>query len=166
VGRGSVSVRHTSAASQGSLSVAIPLDPPLQSNDGLVGRIENALCRDISNPSAGYGAALLVRIFGSCLKRLHCFGSVQAVAIHANMKINFGPLRYVFATPQFHHCHHSKDRQYMDANYAVHLPLIDMLFGIYKCPKGEWPAEYGIVSGEPPAGFWKQVLHPFRSPRE
>ena len=75
---------------------------------------------------------------------------VQAVAIHANLGINFGPLRYVIATPQFHHWHHSKDRQYMDANYAVHLPIIDMLFGTYKCPKGEWPKEYGIVSGNPP----------------
>jgi len=88
---------------------------------------------------------------------------VQAVAIHANMGINFGPLRYILATPQFHHWHHSKDREYMDANYCVHLPIIDMLFGTYKCPKGEWPAEYGIVSGEPPPTFWGQLLHPFRS---
>lgn len=88
---------------------------------------------------------------------------VQAVAIHANLGIDFGPLRYVLATPQFHHWHHSKDPKYMDANYAVHLPVIDMIFGTYRCPKGEWPEEYGIVSGEPPPGFWKQLLHPFRS---
>ena len=44
---------------------------------------------------------------------------IQAVAIHANVGINFGPLRYLLATPQFHHWHHSKDREYMDANYAV-----------------------------------------------
>ena len=87
---------------------------------------------------------------------------VQAVAIHANVRFNFGPLRYILATPQFHHWHHSKDRQYMDANYAVHLPIIDMLFGTYRCPKGEWPEQYGIVSGEPPETFWRQLLHPFR----
>jgi lathosterol oxidase len=87
---------------------------------------------------------------------------VQAVAIHANLGLDFGPLRYVLATPQFHHWHHSKDRQYMDANYAVHLPVIDMLFGTFRCPKGQWPAEYGIVSGEPPETFWGQLLHPFR----
>lgn len=87
---------------------------------------------------------------------------VQAVAIHANVGINFGPLRYLLATPQFHHWHHSKDRQYMDANYAVHLPVIDMMFGTYRCPKGQWPEEYGIVSGEPPPSFWSQLLHPFR----
>lgn len=91
---------------------------------------------------------------------------IQAVAIHANLGINFGWLRYLIATPQFHHWHHSKDREYMDANYAVHLPFIDMLFGTYKCPPGEWPPEYGIVSGEPPASFWGQLLHPFRSRKE
>jgi len=86
---------------------------------------------------------------------------VQAVAIHANVWFNFGPLRYIFATPQFHHWHHAKDSEYCDANYAVHLPVIDMIFGTFKCPNGEWPAEYGVVSGEPPASFWKQMLHPF-----
>jgi sterol desaturase/sphingolipid hydroxylase (fatty acid hydroxylase superfamily) len=91
---------------------------------------------------------------------------VQAVAIHANVGINFGWLRYVIATPQFHHWHHSKDREYMDANYAVHLPVIDMLFGTYKCPKGKWPADYGIVSGEPPSTFWGQLVHPFKSRKD
>ena len=90
---------------------------------------------------------------------------VQAVAIHANVGFDFGILRYFLATPQFHHWHHSKDREYMDANYAVHLPVIDMLFGTYKCPRGEWPAEYGIVSGHPPASFWGQLLHPFSKKR-
>jgi len=87
---------------------------------------------------------------------------VQAVAIHANMGINFGFLRYIIATPQFHHWHHAKDADYCDANYAVHLPVIDMIFGTYRCPRGKWPAEYGVVAGEPPPRFWKQMLHPFR----
>ena len=87
---------------------------------------------------------------------------VQAVMIHANLGIDFGFLRYVLATPQFHHWHHSKDKEYMDANYAVHLPVIDMIFGTYKCPKGEWPKAYGIVYGKPPADFFGQFLHPFK----
>ena len=48
---------------------------------------------------------------------------------------------------------------------AVHLPLIDMMFGTHRCPKGKWPDEYGIVSGEPTPSFWKQLLHPFRRPK-
>ena len=89
---------------------------------------------------------------------------IQAVAIHANLGINFGPLRYVIATPQFHHWHHAKDPAYCDANYAVHLPVIDMLFGTYRCPRGEWPQEYGVVSGEPPPSFIGQLVHPFSPP--
>ncbi len=62
---------------------------------------------------------------------------VQAVAIHANVGINLSWLRFILVTPQFHHWHHAKDEEYVDANYAVHLPIIDMIFGTYKCPKGE-----------------------------
>ncbi len=87
---------------------------------------------------------------------------VQAVAIHANVGINFGWLRYIIATPQFHHWHHAKNHKYMDANYAVHLPVIDMILGTYRCPKDEWPEEYGIVSGKPPEGIWKQFWFPLK----
>ncbi|WP_143183743.1 sterol desaturase family protein [Rubritalea squalenifaciens] len=87
---------------------------------------------------------------------------VQAVAIHANLGINFGWLRYIIATPKFYHWHHAKDHRYMDANYAVHLPVIDMIFGTYRCPKGEWPEEYGNMSGKPPEGFWKQLVFPYK----
>lgn len=87
---------------------------------------------------------------------------VQAVAIHANVNWDFGWLRYILATPQFHHWHHSKDREYMDANYAVHLPIIDILLGTFRCPKGAWPDEYGVISGQPPESFWSQMWHPFQ----
>lgn len=87
---------------------------------------------------------------------------VQAVAIHANVNINLGCLRYIIATPQFHHWHHSKEREYIDANFAVHLPIIDIVFGTFKCPRGKWPDAYGVVSNEPPATFWQQVWHPFK----
>ena len=90
---------------------------------------------------------------------------VQSVAIHANLGVNFGFLRYILVTPQFHHWHHAKDAEYWDANYAVHLPVIDMIFGTYRCPKGKWPEEYGVISGEPPPSFWKQLMHPFRRSR-
>lgn len=87
---------------------------------------------------------------------------IQAVAIHANLGINFGFLRYIIVTPQFHHWHHAKDSKYWDANYAVHLPVIDMIFGTYKCPKGKWPEQYGVFSAEPPESFVQQTLYPFK----
>lgn len=88
----------------------------------------------------------------------------QSVAIHANMGLDGGLLRYVLVTPQYHHWHHARHPDYVDANYAVHLPLVDMLFGTFKCPPGLWPDAYGVVSGAPPSSFWGQLLHPFRRP--
>jgi lathosterol oxidase len=57
------------------------------------------------------------------------WASFQAIFIHANVRWTFGPLRYVLATPQFHHWHHSATLY--NRNFAVHLPLIDRLFGTY-----------------------------------
>ncbi|HAR67388.1 MAG TPA: hypothetical protein DCR55_14410 [Lentisphaeria bacterium] len=55
--------------------------------------------------------------------------------------------------PDFHHWHHAKGREYCDAGYAVHLPVIEMMLGTYRSPKGDWPTAYGVVSGEPPSSF-------------
>jgi len=47
-------------------------------------------------------------------------------------------------------------------NYAIHLPLVDMLMGTFRRPpRGEWPAEYGVMKLETvPAGFLAQARMP------
>ncbi|MUV14015.1 sterol desaturase family protein [Noviluteimonas gilva] len=87
---------------------------------------------------------------------------VQAVLAHANLRINFGWLEYVLVTPRYHHWHHARQAEYIDVNYAIHLPLVDMLMGTFKrAPRGEWPAEYGVMKLETvPEGFWAQTLMP------
>jgi sterol desaturase/sphingolipid hydroxylase (fatty acid hydroxylase superfamily) len=87
---------------------------------------------------------------------------VQAVLAHANVNWRFGPLRYVLVTPQYHHWHHAKDPAYADANYAVHLPLIDLLFGTFRLPGNAWPERYGVLDPEVPRGFFRQLAYPFR----
>jgi len=88
--------------------------------------------------------------------------SLQAVAAHANTRLPFGPLKYVFVTPQFHHWHHSDDPRFYDKNFAIHFPLIDWLFGTYYLPGDAWPQSTGLGSDEMPKGFIRQFLHPFR----
>jgi lathosterol oxidase len=88
------------------------------------------------------------------------FVSFHAVLIHANVGWRFGPVRYLLATPQYHHWHHSADR--VDVNFAVHLPLIDALFGTFHLPGGQWPAAYGIRGDPVPEGHWAQLALPFR----
>ena len=86
---------------------------------------------------------------------------VQAVFVHANVRWDFGFLKYVIVTPQYHHWHHSDDPEYANTNYAVHLPLIDMLMGTFKLPDKMWPDSYGVFGHQPPQGFMSQLTYPF-----
>ena len=90
------------------------------------------------------------------------FVGFQAVLNHANVDINFGPLRHVFVTPHFHHWHHASDEEAIDMNYAAHIPVLDRIFGTYLDNKGRWPAEYGIVGKTLPKGILRQHLYPFQ----
>ncbi len=92
------------------------------------------------------------------------WAAFQAVFIHANLRFTFGPLRYLLATPQFHHWHHSATLY--DRNFAVHLPLIDKLFGTYHLPGNAWPERYGIEGDPVPDGYGPQLGYPFARRRE
>ncbi|HVT87742.1 MAG TPA: sterol desaturase family protein [Tepidisphaeraceae bacterium] len=48
---------------------------------------------------------------------------------HANIKSDFGVLRYVFVTPQSHRVHHSCRPEHFDCNYGAMLSVWDYLFG-------------------------------------
>ncbi len=88
---------------------------------------------------------------------------LQAVVAHANIGIRFGWLEYVITLPRYHHWHHARHQDYWDCNYAIHLPLVDMLMGTFKLPRdGSWPEEYGVFHLESvPRGFAAQHLMPF-----
>jgi lathosterol oxidase len=92
---------------------------------------------------------------------------LQAVLAHANLGLRFGWLEYVLVLPRYHHWHHARRADYTDTNYAIHLPLVDMLMGTFRLPRdGSWPEEYGVMEpGSVPDGFWRQHLAPFRPRR-
>jgi len=89
------------------------------------------------------------------------FMAVHAVLIHANTRINFGFLKYIIATPQYHHWHHCEDPKYYNKNFATIFPLIDKIFGTYFLPGSEWPAGTGVHEAAYPKGYLKQMVHPF-----
>lgn len=93
------------------------------------------------------------------------FVSFHAVFIHANVRFDFGPLRWLLVTPQFHHWHHSAQREAIDKNFAVHLPIIDRVFGTLHLPGARWPDRYGIEGDPVPDGFAAQLLYPLRRVR-
>jgi sterol desaturase/sphingolipid hydroxylase (fatty acid hydroxylase superfamily) len=92
------------------------------------------------------------------------FVSIQATFIHANVRFRFGPLRWVLATPQFHHWHHGAEPEAVNKNFAVHLPFLDRIFGTCYLPKDRWPESYGLTDGTAvPPGYVRQLVDPFMS---
>lgn len=86
----------------------------------------------------------------------------QAVFNHANVHLNWGPLRYIFVTPDFHHWHHSSDDEAIDKNYAAHFSFIDYMFKTAVDSEKQFPEKYGVVGNYVPHGFLKQQLFPFK----
>ena len=85
----------------------------------------------------------------------------QAVFNHANVKLPWGPLKYIIVTPDFHHWHHGSDRAAIDRNYAAHFAFIDYLFGTAVKAEQRFPDNYGVLGGYMPDGFIRQQLFPF-----
>jgi lathosterol oxidase len=88
--------------------------------------------------------------------------AIHAVLIHANTNINFGFLKYIISTPQFHHWHHCDESKYYGKNFAVFFPAIDMIFGTYYLPGKVWPEATGLQEASFPKGFVKQTIYPFK----
>jgi len=86
---------------------------------------------------------------------------VTGLFLHANVRWRWRPLHRVVITPEFHHWHHSNERDAHCSNYSVFLPLWDIIFGTYFMPKHRRPALYG-VDEDIPVGLVPQLLHPVR----
>jgi sterol desaturase/sphingolipid hydroxylase (fatty acid hydroxylase superfamily) len=85
----------------------------------------------------------------------------QSWLAHANVRLQYGPLRHVLVSPDFHHWHHSAEREAHNKNYAGLLACWDVLFGTIYLPRGGRPLHYG-VDERIPAGYVNQLFHPFR----
>jgi sterol desaturase/sphingolipid hydroxylase (fatty acid hydroxylase superfamily) len=90
---------------------------------------------------------------------LVAFRGIWAIYIHSNVRLPIGPLRMLIGAPELHHWHHDRDRD--AGNYANISPLMDLLFGTYKCPDHE-PEAFGLRDPIP-QNYLAQLLHPFRS---
>lgn len=86
----------------------------------------------------------------------------QAVFNHANVHLNWGPLKYIIVTPDFHHWHHSSDDAAIDKNYAAHFAFLDYLFGTAVRGQDGFPEKYGVQGDYMPDGFVKQQMFPFQ----
>jgi sterol desaturase/sphingolipid hydroxylase (fatty acid hydroxylase superfamily) len=80
---------------------------------------------------------------------------------HANVRVRFGPLRWVVGGPEFHHWHHAAQPSAYNRNFAAQVPLIDLVFGTLYMPKGQTPDRYG-VDEQVPGSYLGQLLYPLR----
>ncbi len=86
----------------------------------------------------------------------------HALFLHSNTRLTFGPLKWVLATPEYHHWHHANEREAHDRNFAAQLALIDVVAGTVFLPFKRRPKSYGL--DEPmPGSYPLQFLHPFRA---
>lgn len=86
---------------------------------------------------------------------------ILGLFLHANVRWKLRWLHRLIITPEFHHWHHTNERDAIWSNYSTFLPLWDQLFGTYFMPKNRRPQSYGV--NEPiPDGIIRQLRHPFK----
>jgi sterol desaturase/sphingolipid hydroxylase (fatty acid hydroxylase superfamily) len=86
--------------------------------------------------------------------------TLYAIYLHADVGWDYGPLRYVVASPRFHRWHHTSEDDGLDRNFAGLFPWIDLLFGTFHMPRGREAVTFGVREGVPP-GVWGQLAYPF-----
>lgn len=84
--------------------------------------------------------------------------------VHSNLRLTFGPLRYVLVSPVFHRWHHSDAPAARDKNFAAMFSCIDLALGSFYLPKDELPVTVGLPAPERsshPRTLHGQLAYPF-----
>ena len=115
--------------------------------------------------------SLMLQVNFSAVVWLPLFHEWYKHIYHANLKTNYGFLKYFMVTPQAHRIHHSLEPEHKNKNFGVIFTFWDRLFGTLYKNYDEYP-ETGIEEPGYPlesrAGICvvptllKQFLYPFR----
>ena len=62
----------------------------------------------------------------------------QSVLIHSNVRVGFGPLRFLFVSPEFHHWHHSNHREAGTGISRGSCPSWMRCSGVFICREGKY----------------------------
>ncbi|MDF1782298.1 MAG: sterol desaturase family protein [Alcanivoracaceae bacterium] len=114
------------------------------------------------NRFAGYLPIFILGFDPAAVYAYLVFVSFHAIFIHANVRIRFPVLRWLLATPEFHHWHHSSEDDAVDKNYAGFLPIYDVLFRTCYLP-AHVATRFGTrASTRVPEGIVAQFMFPFK----
>lgn len=85
---------------------------------------------------------------------------------HVNIDFAAGSLNRVFNTAELHRWHHGTDIEQAMCNFGKMLSVWDSVFGTYYLPRDREVGDVGLraTARQVPAGFWGQLLYPFRAP--
>lgn len=84
---------------------------------------------------------------------------MQSHLVHSNTRLGLGPFDAVFASPRFHHWHHTNAAAAHDRNFGGQLLVWDRLFGTLHLPAA-MPDRYG-TDDPVPASYHRQLAWPF-----
>lgn len=92
--------------------------------------------------------------------------TMAGLPAHANVRFLIpAPMHRVLVTPQFHRIHHAADPNLSRTNYAVVLPVWDLLFGTHSDPLRVKFWQAGIRDDPIPRRFADELASPFTSAR-
>ena len=89
---------------------------------------------------------------------------------HANIKLSYGPLKYIFNNPVMHIWHHTRELPKnfnKGVNFGISLSLWDYIFKTNYIPSSGRDNELGFTNLEKfPVSFFSQFLHGFKKSKE
>ncbi|MCH7397193.1 sterol desaturase family protein [Belliella sp. DSM 107340] len=97
---------------------------------------------------------------------VHIFTTAIGHLNHANLRITYGPLKFVFNNPVMHIWHHAKHlpKGLNGVNYGLTLSIWDYLFGTAYIPNEGKNEALGFEGMESfPKTFWYQTIYPFHT---
>jgi sterol desaturase/sphingolipid hydroxylase (fatty acid hydroxylase superfamily) len=81
---------------------------------------------------------------------------------HANVDFRLPRwVHRVLVTPHYHRIHHSIDTRQGNSNFAVVMPIWDILFGTFVDPTKTPTPDVGMKDDPIPRSFWRELLVPF-----
>lgn len=114
--------------------------------------------------SIAIGMVILVAL-GAPMELLIWLSAVTAfvgMLTHCNVDMRFGPLSWIFNTPELHRWHHSRDLREGNKNYGENIMLWDHVFGTFFNTRDYRPPQNIGISEAMPPGFLQQLAWPFR----
>lgn len=85
---------------------------------------------------------------------------------HANIKLSWGPLKYLINNPVmhlYHHAYHLPRERRFGVNFGISLSIWDYLFGTHYIPESGGKIPLGFKGDEDvPSGFLPQLFHGFK----